>query len=305
MRILNVFLLIGFFLGFGTGCTDEKPGGNPLDKSKLIGTGVFTYPITADTSGPKMNVFYHIPSNAHTTSPILLVFHGNGRDAEYSRNLLVKEAENKGVIIVCPEFSSKLFPGSNEYQLGGMFKDGENAKLSEMRPKGEWTFSLIDKMFISIKTTINSEVSYYDMFGHSAGGQFVHRFITFMPNSLVRKAVSAASGWYTVPLVNIDFPYGLGQTGVNESNFEDVFSKSVLVSVGSKDTDPNSSALRHDTQSDLQGSNRVERAKFYFTECQKQAGKFGLVLNWKLTENPGIEHDFMGNAKAALKWLYP
>jgi hypothetical protein len=30
-----------------------------------------------------------------------------------------------------------------------------------------------------------------------------------------------------------------------------------------------------------------------------------LNLNWKFVENPGIEHDFMGNASAAFKWLYP
>jgi hypothetical protein len=297
LAVLTVLLIVG--------CDDKKPGGSPLDKSKISGTGVMTFAITADTMGAKMNVFYHIPSEAHTQSPVLLVFHGNGRDAEYSRNLLVTEAENKGVIIICPEFSSKLFPGSNEYQLGGIFKDGENAKLSELRPTEQWTFSLIDRLFLSFKNSIKSEVSYFDMFGHSAGGQFVHRFITFMPNSLARKAVSAASGWYTLPSESVDFPYGLGQTGVKETSLEDVFSKSVLISVGSKDIDPNSSALRHDAQSDLQGNNRVERAHFYFSECQKQAAYYGFNLNWKFAENPGVEHDFVGNAKAAFKWLYP
>lgn len=288
-----------------SGCIGETPSGKSLDNSKMKGTGVFQFPLTSDSLGSKMNVFFHIPSNAHTQSPILFVFHGNGRDAEYSRNLLIKESENKEVIIICPEFSSKLFPGSNEYQLGGMFADGENAKLSELRPLEQWTFSLIEKMFTNIKSDIKSEVGYYDMFGHSAGAQFVHRFMTFMPAARVRKAVSAASGWYTLPQVDIDFPYGLGQTGVNESTLEDVFSKAVLISVGSKDIDPNSSALRHDTQSDLQGLNRVERARFYFSECQKQAGKNGLSLNWKFAENPGIEHDFIGNAVAGLNWLYP
>lgn len=305
MRVINVFLFLVLIVVSWVSCTDEKPNGSPLDKSKLNGTGLMAFPITGDTFGPKMNVFYHIPSEAHAASPVLLVFHGNGRDAEYSRNLLIKEAENKGVIAICPEFSSKLFPGSNEYQLGGMFKDGENAKISELRPSDQWTFSLIDRLFLTIKNSIKSEVSYFDMFGHSAGAQFVHRFITFMPNSRVRKAVSAASGWYTLPDVKIDFPYGLGQTGVDESSFEDIFAKSILISVGSKDTDPNSSALRHDTQSDLQGLNRLERARFYFAECQKQAAKYGLNLNWKFAENPGIEHDFMGNASAAFKWLYP
>lgn len=298
-----IFVCCGFSILFG--CEGTQNTGSPLDDSKISGTGVYQISVNRDSNSPKMNVYYHVPSKAHTQSPILIVFHGNGRDAENSRNLLIKESENRELIIVCPEFSSKLFPGSNEYQLGGIFKDGENAKLSELRPSADWTFSIIDRMFLDFKESIKSEVLYYDMFGHSAGAQFVHRFITFCPNSMVRKAVSAASGWYTLPDVNVDFPYGLGQTGLTNADLEDVFAKSVLISVGSKDIDPNSSALRHDEFADIQGNNRLDRAKYYFADCQKKAAENQFALIWKLKENTGVEHDFLGNATAALQWLYP
>ncbi len=298
------FLWITLFLFWGC----EEPaasGGLPLNTKEISGSGFLKFPINSDSNAPKMKVFYHIPKNAHTQSPILFVFHGNGRDAENCRNLLLKEAETRNLIIICPEFSTSLFPGSNAYQLGGMFDNGENAKKEELRDPSKWTFALVEKIFDKFTGSLESALKYYDMFGHSAGAQFVHRYFSFVPNSRMKKAVSAASGWYTLPRTDIDFPYGLGQTGLIESNLEDIFAKNILISVGSLDTDPNSSALRHDTESDAQGINRVERAEYYFNECQKQASTNGFPLSWKFKKNAGVEHDFLGNAKAALQWLYP
>ncbi len=298
--------LLWITLIFFGGCKEPNvSGGLPLNKTEISGTGYISFPINANSNAPKMKVFYHVPEDAHTQSPLLFVLHGNGRDAENCRNLLLKESENRKLIIICPEFSTALFPGSNEYQLGGMFENGENATINTLRDPSQWSFALIEKIFDTFISSLESEVKYYDMFGHSAGAQFVHRYLSFVPNSRMKKAASAASGWYTLPRTDLDFPYGLGQTGFSESNLEDIFSKSVLISVGSLDTDPNSSALRHNAESDAQGLNRVERAEYYFNECQKQASANGFSLVWKFKKNAGIEHDFLGNAKAALQWLYP
>ena len=65
------------------------------------------------------------------------------------------------------------------------------------------------QVFENIKTNLNYLGNSYNMFGHSAGAQFVHRFIQFKPLSRVDKAVSANAGWYTLPDTTIDFPYGL------------------------------------------------------------------------------------------------
>lgn len=306
LMIVRRFGIIGLVLFFLCGCKEPtSSNGAPLNTTEISGMGLMNFPISADTNAPEMKIFYQIPQKAHTQSPILFVLHGNGRDAENCRNLLIKESETRNIIVVCPEFSSKLFPGSNEYQLGGMFKDGENALISELREPSVWTFSLIEQIFDKFISSLESEQKYYDMLGHSAGAQFVHRYLKFVPNSRLRKAVSAASGWYTLPRTDIKFPYGLDQTGVNQINLEDIFAKSVLISVGSLDTDPNSSALRHNADADQQGINRVERAQYYFNECQKQASVNQYPLNWKFKKNTGVEHDFLGNAKEGLQWLYP
>lgn len=294
-----VFVLI-------SGCDDSsQTNGKALNQENYKGAGVYNMFKAIDSTGPQMRVFYYVPEKAHSLSPVLMVFHGNGRDAEYSRNQLMSIANKKSIILVVPEFSDALFPGSNEYQLGGMFEDGEDAKLAELRSEEKWAFALIDRIFNHFTQSISSEVKYYDVFGHSAGAQFVHRFVMFVPQSKIRKAVSAASGWYTLPTETRDFPYGLGQTNLKEIRLDDVFSKSMLISVGSKDTDPKSSALRHTALADEQGNNRVERAQFFYQSCQQVASKNQFQLNWSFHLNAGVEHDFYGNALAGIAWLYP
>jgi hypothetical protein len=49
----------------------------------------------------------------------------------------------------------------------------------------------------------------YDMYGHSAGAQFVHRYLQFYDSPKVKKAVAANAGWYTFPNEAINYPYGI------------------------------------------------------------------------------------------------
>ena len=66
----------------------------------------------------------------------------------------------------------------------------------------------------SLSSTILSAVSPgtrrgYALYGHSAGGQFVHRYVAFADAPRMESAVAANSGWYTMPDDGA-FPYGWG-----------------------------------------------------------------------------------------------
>ena len=75
--------------------------------------------------------------------------------------------------------------------------------------ENEWSFSIIEPLFDSVKSSLSLESEKYNLFGFSAGAQFVHRFIQFKPDARFDKVVAGAAGWYTVPDNSIPFPYGI------------------------------------------------------------------------------------------------
>ena len=87
-----------------------------------------------------------------------------------------------------------------------------------LNQKNKWTFSLIEPVFDLIKNELNYKHNFYDVFGHSSGGPFVHRDSWVVPNSRANRAIAANSGWYTMPDSTISFPYGL--SGTNSSLFD-------------------------------------------------------------------------------------
>ncbi|MFR4038510.1 MAG: hypothetical protein ACLTZT_12545 [Butyricimonas faecalis] len=61
--------------------------------------------------------------------------------------------------------------------------------------------------------------------------QFVHRFVTFKQNTHLNKAVAANSGWYTVPDVQVEYPYGLKNSGYTDNTPLHLFGSSLIVAL--------------------------------------------------------------------------
>ena len=80
-----------------------------------------------------------------------------------------------------------------------------------MDPEQNTMQFILDDQVISIdfiKQNLNNTTPKYQIFGHSAGGQFVHRYVMYKPNARYDKIIASASGWYTETDLNISFPYG-------------------------------------------------------------------------------------------------
>lgn len=304
---LLLFASFGFFISscdnnIAIQPADEVPV--DLDITELSGTGSFIFAEHTPLSDKPINVFYHIPANATSTTPILVVYHGSSRDGANSRNLLMDEANAFGFIVIVPEFSTRYFPGGDAFNLGNIFEDGDNPSPATLVAQEEWTFSLIDPLFDYFKSRINSNVTQYDVFGFSGGAQFAHRHLIFKPNDKINRTVAASSGWYTVVDNTIDFPYGTKLSPEETTNYASLLEKSLTIMVGSDDDDPNSAGLRHNDFADAQGLNRVARANHFYAESLKLATDIGVASNWKLQILPDVNHNYEATSSTAAVLLY-
>ena len=110
------------------------------------------------------------------------------------------------VIAFSLEFPSDTYPVREYQEVGIRDKDGQLKKPADR------TVQLPDRIFEFIKSHSAIQAARYDMIGHSAGGQFIHRFLLFHDSPYVDRAVVGAPGWFTFPDPSQPYPYGLKDT---------------------------------------------------------------------------------------------
>jgi pimeloyl-ACP methyl ester carboxylesterase len=286
--LLIVFILL-------VSCT-EGPENIPIDPNEFNensrGSGFFAFNNYEPFEDKAMNVYYHIPENATVNSEILFVFHGNGRNAQDYRNAMIAKANQYNFIVIAPKFSNQDFPGGDSYNLGNVFIDGDNPSISSLNPEQEWTFSVVEPLFDFVRDRLNNNTLSYNIFGHSAGGQFVHRFALFKPNARYNRMVASASGWYTVTDFNITFPYGLQNSPLENIDLENLFQRDITIQIGDLDNDPNAPALRQNEFANAQGLNRLARANHFYDEALTLANQNNFNYLWELEIIPNLDHYF-------------
>ena len=243
-----------------------------------------------------VTVFYQIPKNGNMkTMPILFVFPGESRDADTHLQLFSSWANSKGVMIFALQYSTELYPTTTEYILGGM---NTRQSSSGLLPREQWNFNYVESLFQEIVRFTQGNQKTYDMWGHSAGAQFVHRYVTFMPDAHIGKAVACNSGWYTMPDLAIEFPYGLQKvTGADSEMQQKSLSRKLYVYVGGADT--STAGLNDNEGSRAQGKNRNERGRYYYQQSQQIAKQLGFSFGWTFAEVPGVGHDPSGMAQGS------
>ncbi|MDR6302064.1 hypothetical protein [Mesonia maritima] len=298
----NCYIFFGLILLF-ISC-DENDVSTEVDEEKITGTGAIYYDEYSPLTSKPINVFYHIPDGYATSMPILFVLHGAGRNAAEYRNAWIEEANAKNIIIIAPEFSDENFPGGDQYNLGNVFVDGDNPSTQTLNNEAKWTFSLIEPIFNKVKSLIGNSSNKYDIYGHSAGAQFAHRFLMLKPNANVNTIIASAAGWYTLPDDTIEFPYGIQNSPIENIDASNYFSKKLIIQIGTLDNDPNSPGLRHNSIVDMQGDNRYDRAYYFYNESKMIAEELNINFNWQLVETPNEDHDYKLTIPQAADLLY-
>ncbi len=245
------------------------------------GAGRFEF----EQAGKTMPVWYYLPSDTNPDTPVLFVMHGVKRDAERYRNEWLPHAQERGFILVTPEFSERNFPGSVGYNTGNT-RDAQDKPL----PSEQWSFSFLEPIFDAVKAATGNRSERYSLYGHSAGAQFVHRFMYFVPDARVKQAVAANAGWWTLPDLKGDFPYGLHDSVIDEAGLKAMLARPLVVLLGTEDTDPNHTNLRRTPEAMAQGAHRFARGQYFYDAGQRQAKDLGAPLAWKLATAPGVGH---------------
>jgi hypothetical protein len=287
IRRLAAALVLALLAGSAAASAKEGPAADP-------GRGSFLFEDPKAATGKTLRVFYYRPKGFGPETPILFIMHGVKRNAEEYRDNWVELAERHGLLILAPEFSDENFPKSWAYNLGNVVRRGSGGTL-EPTPESEWSFPIIDRIFDRVRQTTGSARATFAIFGHSAGAQFVHRYMTFTGGPKVDLAIAANAGWYTLPTEAETFPYGLGQTGLPPNKPKGAFAKKVVILLGEADIEQDRN-FRTASEAMRQGATRLDRGKYYFAAAKRMSETLRAPFNWRLVLVPGVGHD---NAKMA------
>lgn len=149
----------------------------------------------------------------------------------------------------------------------------------------------------------DSNQSDYYLYGHSAGSQFVHRFLYYKPDARVNIAFPANAGWYTMPTEAERWPYGLEGAGVSMEALEKAFAQEVILLLGNRDIKTDSDNLRRTEEAMRQGPHRYARGQAFFAAAQARAAELGVPLNWRLQIVDGAEHENDQMANGVLPFI--
>jgi len=299
-----------------------------FDESTLVlndiqietGSGVFLMEGTKDRT---IKVYYHQPEKFNNESKILIVVPGAGRNGNEYRNAWIEASEKYNVLILSPAYNENVYP-FEDYHLCGLIKDinlnesvarvensneiNLNEQLFEFKINAspdEQIFNDFDRIFdLTINATRSSQTN-YDIFGHSAGGQILHRFSIFHEQSKANRIIASNSGFYTLPDTTTALPFGIKNYPFPQEHLKNVFSKNLILLIGELDNESerNGTLLRSKTV-DQQGLHRLERAQYFYRFSNNLSNKLDIPFNWKLEIVPNIGHDHERMAVVASKYLY-
>ncbi|MBI1340848.1 hypothetical protein GC169_11675 [bacterium] len=236
-------------------------------------------------AGADLPIWYLRPETAGADAPVVFVMHGVGRDADRYLREWAPLAVAGGFIVVTPEMTQAAFPGADGYNLGAIL-DAKGAT----KPRDQWSYSVIEPAFDAVRQREQLTTERYSLYGHSAGAQFVHRFVLFTAGPRLREAVSANAGWYTAPTSTAEWPYGL-RGAPAPIDVAAALSVPMTLLLGDADTDPNDPNLRTSPEAMKQGPFRFARGQFFYQSALEAAKAARVQANWSCVIAPGVGHD--------------
>ncbi|GKS95400.1 hypothetical protein [Acidovorax sp. SUPP2825] len=275
------------------GCVSSPPAGGTL----LAGSHVLHFPAPGlGATSDDIRLHAHRPARWQPNDPVAIVMHGVRRDADRYLREWLEPAEDAGILVLVPEFTQAKFPGRNFYNFGNVADDKMN-----IRPSEQWVFRVVDDAFAIGRKAFGARRERFALYGHSAGAQFVHRYMLLAKESRAELIISANAGSYTLPNRDANFPWGLANVAATDEDLKRAFARQVVLLLGDKDIDPNHPNLPTDPEARAQGLNRFARGHYFYEQARAAAAKLGVPLRWRVQTVPGVAHSDHGMAPPAMK----
>lgn len=274
------------------------PGDGRAEENVAVGLGSFEFSPGPHQPPRPLKVWTCRPETCGPDSPIVIVMHGVLRNGQSYRDAWAPHSRRYGFLLLVPEFPEADY-SIEAYQQGHVVDRDGRAVAPEA-----WTFHVIERLFDHARMLTGSRAEKYYLYGHSGGGQFVHRFVLFMPQARYARAIAANSGFYTVPTQAAEYPYGLKGTPVAGTVGPAVFGRDVVVMLGTEDTQRDDPNLKKTPEADAQGLNRLQRGMNYYRIAKELAEESQATFNWRLVTVPGVGHSNEKMSESAARELF-
>lgn len=251
--------------------------------------------VTADP----LPIWFHRPVGWQGDGRVLVVAHGVQRDADRYRDEWRGLSERHGFLLLVPEFSAAKFPGVRWYNFGNL-QDAEGRAT----PPAAWSFHAFDRAVAAAMRATGARRDGFLLYGHSAGAQFVHRYMLLTGAPRAEAVAVANAGSYTLPRFDRPFPEGLDGTAADPAVLRAVLTRPVVLQLGEADTDPGHSSLPRQPWAMAQGSHRFARGWHFFDAARRAAAEQGVPFAWRVITVPGVGHSNGGMAEHAAAALF-
>ena len=236
----------------------------------------------------------HTPERA-----VVLVQHGMGRNGDEYRDAWIPAADRHGLLIVAPTFPIASWPDARTYNDGHV-REVDGA----VRAPEAWSNAIPACVFRLLQAAGVTTRSRATLWGHSAGGQFVHRLLSLQPHDVFEAVGAANAGWYTLPTLDRAYPEGLGGLGLDEAAVVRLLGFPLVIFAGDRDTETTADNLPKYPAALAQGPHRFARAHAYLAAGRAAAARMGVSCRWSLVVVPGIGHEGMRMSAVAAEYWF-
>ena len=344
MKTLLQILLLSILIPISGNAQDEKP--QAIERAC---PNVFSFNKNKQTYSFRYASNHPIAEQNDKIKHLVIYIHGarrNGLDYyEWGEKAVNAVKKTDETLFISPQFNSEkdledhkhdakhLFWTNNNWRVGDESVSSKNRKMEESFS----SFSLIDSMIArACNKKLFPKLKKITIVGHSAGGQFVSRYVgmTPMPNILTKYnfnfiVMNPSSYMYlddrrpakTEMGLNFVKPDTTGCSSFNhyprgmeklnpyaarigvETIKQQFLKRDIAFVLGEKDVNMNDSSLDKSCGGNLQGRFRLERGQFFYEYLQLYSNKKKIH---QIETVPNVAHDGdkMVNSKAALWFMF-